>query len=190
MLGLAGCRQDMADQPRYGPLAPSDFFGDGRSARPLVPGTVARGQLREDELFYTGKSGKVFAKELPFPVTYQVIERGHERFNIYCTPCHDRIGSGNGMIVQRGLRRPPSYHIDRLREAPVGYFYDVISNGFGAMPDYAARIAPKDRWAIVAYIRALQFSQHATLDDVPAAERKWLLSKPVPPASSEGPKTP
>ena len=190
LLALSACRQDMADQPRYGPLAPSDFFADGRSARPLVPGTVARGQLRDDELFYTGKSGKAFAKELPFPVTLQVLERGRERFNIYCTPCHDRIGSGNGMVVQRGLRRPPSYHIDRLREAPVGYFYDIITNGFGAMPDYAERIVPRDRWAIVAYVRTLRLSQHVTLDEVSPAERERLRAMPIPPVIPGLPKRP
>ena len=174
LLALSGCRQDMADQPRYGPLAPSTFFGDGRSARPQVPGSVARGQLHEDEVFYTGRSGGVLVNTFPLPVTRQVLERGRERFNIFCAPCHDRTGSGNGMITQRGLRHPPSYHIDRLREAPVGHFFDVMTRGFGAMPDYADRVPPRDRWAIAAYIRALELSQHATVDDAPPAERRKL----------------
>ena len=166
-LTTIACRRDMQDQPKYIPLRPSDFFADGRSARPLPEGTVARGQLRADKVFFTGKSGDVYVDRLPFPVTRQVLERGRERFNIYCTPCHGRLGNGLGMIVQRGLKRPPSYHIDRLRQVPIGYFYDVISNGFGAMADYAAQVAPRDRWAIAAYIRVLQFSQQASLLDVP-----------------------
>ncbi len=164
----------MADQPRYGPLAPSSFFGDARSARPLVPGTVARGQLRDDELFYTGRLNGQLAGVFPFPVTSEVLKRGQERFNIFCAPCHDRTGSGNGMITQRGLRHPPSYHIDRLRQAPAGHFFDVITRGFGAMPDYADRISPRDRWAVIAYIRALQLSQNARLEDAPPEEQKKL----------------
>ena len=170
-----GCRQQMADQPRYNPLAPSAFFADGQSARPLVPGTVARGQLRDATPLYTGKSGAAFVDTFPLPVTRAVLARGQERYNIYCAPCHDRLGTGDGMIVRRGFRRPPSFHLDRLREAPVGYYFDVITQGFGAMQDYAAQIPPRDRWAIIAYIRALQLSQHATLAEVPAAEREKLL---------------
>ena len=166
------CRRDMQDQPKYIPLRPSDFFADGRSARPLPEGTVARGQLRADKVFFTGKRGEVYVDQIPFPVTREVLERGQQRFNIYCTPCHSRLGDGQGMIVKRGFKRPPSYHIDRLRAAPVGYFYDVISNGFGAMADYAAQIAPRDRWAIAAYIRVLQFSQHALMSDVPPEHRQ------------------
>jgi hypothetical protein len=173
-LSTIACRRDMQDQPKYIPLRPSDFFADGRSARPLPEGTVARGQLRADKVFFTGKSGDVYVDKLPFPVTRQVLERGQERFNIYCTPCHGRLGNGLGMIVQRGLKRPPSYHIDRLRQVPIGYFYDVISNGFGAMADYAAQIAPRDRWAVAAYIRVLQFSQQASLQDVPPEHRQEL----------------
>jgi hypothetical protein len=173
-LTTIACRRDMQDQPKYTPLRPSDFFADGRSARPLPEGTVARGQLRADKVFYTGKSGDVYVDKLPFPVTRQVLERGQERFNIYCTPCHGRLGNGLGMIVQRGLKRPPSYHIDRLRQVPIGYFYDVISNGFGAMADYAAQVAPRDRWAIAAYIRVLQFSQQASLQEVPPEHRQEL----------------
>ena len=165
-----GCRQDMHDQPKYIPLRPSTFFADGRSARPLVEGTVARGHLNEDAAFYTGKGpdGKPIGA-FPFPVTREIVTRGQERFNIYCAPCHGRLGNGDGMIVRRGFRQPPSYHIERLRSAPNGYFYDVISKGFGAMSDYAAQIEPADRWAIVAYVRALQLSQNAAVADVPPA---------------------
>lgn len=178
-LGLlaVGCQQQMANQPRYDPLEASDFFADGRSARPLVEGTVARGQLRLDEHFYTGKINGQLATTFPFPVTAEVLDRGQERFNIYCTPCHDRLGTGLGMVVRRGYRQPPSYHIERLRNAPVGHFFDVMTRGFGAMPDYAAQIPPRDRWAIVAYIRALQLSQSATLDDVPPQQRGTLAEE-------------
>ena len=171
---LAGCRQDMHDQPKYIPMRPSAFFADSRSARPLVAGTVARGQLRDDSLLYTGKSGGVDADVFPFPVDAAVMARGRQRFDIFCSPCHGRTGQGNGMIVRRGYRPPPTYHQDRLRSAPVGHFFDVITNGFGAMPDYAAQIRAEDRWAIAAYIRALQLSEHASLADVPAAERDRL----------------
>jgi len=174
LLMATGCRQDMHDQPKYQPLERSAFFEDGRASRPLLAGTIAQGQLREDAHLYTGKSGKDPVTTFPFPVTEKVLRRGQQRFNIYCSPCHDRAGTGQGMVVRRGLRQPPSYHIDRLREAPVGYFFDVITNGFGAMPDYAVEIEPVDRWAIVAYIRVLQRSQQATLADVPADKRAAL----------------
>jgi Cytochrome C oxidase, cbb3-type, subunit III len=175
LAALSACRQDMHDQPKYVPLRPSDFFADGRSARPITEGTVARGHLNDDTLLNTGKGadGKP-ANEFPMPVTKALILRGAQRFNVYCTPCHDRTGSGYGMIVRRGYRRPPTYHSDRLRQQPNGYFFDVITKGFGAMPDYAAQIQPQDRWAIVAYIRALQLSQQASIDDVPPAERGRL----------------
>jgi len=175
LAALSACRQDMHDQPKYIPLRPSDFFADGRSARPITEGTVARGHLNDDTLLYTGKGadGKP-ANEFPMPVTKALMLRGEQRYNVFCTPCHDRTGSGNGMIVRRGYRRPPTYHSDRLRQQPNGYLYDVITNGFGAMPDYAAQIPPPDRWAIVAYIRALQLSQQASIDDVPAAARGQL----------------
>jgi mono/diheme cytochrome c family protein len=165
----------MHDQPKYIPLRPSTFFADGRSARPLIEGTVARGHLNEDTALYTGKGadGKP-TNEFPFPVTKEVIQRGQQRFNVYCTPCHDRTGNGNGMVVRRGFRHPPSYHTDRLRQMPNGYFFDVITKGFGAMPDYAAQIPPQDRWAIVSYIRALQLSQQASINDVPADARGQL----------------
>jgi hypothetical protein len=174
MLVTAACRQDMHDQPKYKPLKASRFFADGRASRPRVPGTVARGHLNDDVQLYTGKVDNVFATTFPAPVTMAVLERGQERYNIYCTPCHDRTGRGNGMIVQRGYRRPPSFHIDRLRAAPVGYFFDVISNGFGVMPNYSAQIPVGDRWAIIAYVRALQLSEHATLAEVPPAEQQRL----------------
>jgi Cytochrome C oxidase, cbb3-type, subunit III len=167
----------MADQPSYRPLAKSTFFGDDRSARPLVPGTVARGYLRADERLYAGKSGGELVTALPVPLTLELLARGQDRFNIFCSPCHDRIGNGGGMVVQRGYRRPPSFHIDRLREAPIGQFFDVITKGFGAMPDYAAEVPPADRWAIAAYIRALQLSQNATLADVPSPARQQLEGK-------------
>jgi hypothetical protein len=166
---LTGCRQDMQDQPKYIPLRPSTFFADGRSERPFVEGTVARGHLNADSVFYTGKIDGKPVEGFPFPVTRDVLNRGRERFNIYCSPCHDQLGNGNGMIVRRGYRHPPSYHIDRLRQIQDGYIFDVITNGFGAMPDYASQIPAADRWAIVAYIRVLQYSQHAPLTDVPEA---------------------
>jgi hypothetical protein len=171
LLASTACRQDMHDQPRFKPLAKSDFYSDMRSARPPVEGTVARGQLHEDTYFYTGKVGNKPGDYMPFPVTQEVLARGQQRFNIYCAPCHSRVGDGKGMIVQRGFTPPPSYHTDRLRNAPLGYFYDVITNGFGAMPDYASQIPPQDRWDIVAYIRALQLSQNATQADVPAGQK-------------------
>jgi mono/diheme cytochrome c family protein len=178
-LGLAlmagACAPNMSKQPRNKPLSESDFFTDGRSARMPVEGTVARGMLRADERLYTGKANGLFAGNLPLPVTGELLSRGRERFDIYCSPCHGRVGDGSGMIVQRGLRRPPSYHIDRLREVPDGYLFDVITNGFGAMPGYASRIGVQDRWAITAYIRALQLSHASKLEDVPAAERPKLL---------------
>jgi mono/diheme cytochrome c family protein len=196
---LAGCdRLDMYDQPRYKPLAASDFFSDGLSARLPVEGTIPRGGLRDDEPFFTGKdAGKLVSQipeaafrathdrdpqrfELPYEESSQadlrraLLERGQERFDIYCSVCHGRLGDGDGMIVRRGFRKPPSYHIDRLRQAPAGHFYDVMTNGFGAMPSYANRIDVADRWAILAYIRALQLSQNARLDDVPEGERDVL----------------
>jgi Cytochrome C oxidase, cbb3-type, subunit III len=181
MLGLfllAGCRQKMADQPRYEPLVRSTFFGDERSARPLVEGTVARGQLRTDEQLYEGKQGGKLVDSFPFPVTFAVLSRGRERYDIFCSPCHDRVGTGQGMVVRRGYRAPPSMHIERLRQAPAGYFFDVMTNGFGVMPDYSQPIRAEDRWAIAAYIRALQLSQHATIADIPGDQRQQLEGKP------------
>lgn len=186
VLVLGGCRQDMHNQPKFKPLRANDFYADMRSERPIIEGTVARGDLRDDQYFYTGKIGKNDGDVFPFPVTADVLKRGQERFNIYCTPCHSRVGDGNGMIVQRGYRRPPSYHIDRLRTAPVGHFFDVITNGFGAMPDYSAQVSVKDRWAIIAYIRALQFSQKAAQGDVPAG----VQVSSTPPDLTVGPEKP
>jgi cytochrome c553 len=170
----AGCRQDMHDQPRVKPMARSDFFDDKRAARPLVDGTVARGQLRDDDHLYTGRIGKELATTYPFPVTADVLKRGQQRYTIYCTPCHGQLGTGEGMVVQRGFKRPTSFHIDRLRNAAPGYYFDVMTNGFGAMSDYAAQVPVNDRWAIAAYIRALQISQSAPLQDVPEAKRGEL----------------
>ena len=177
-LALAGCRQDMHDQPKYRPLRASAFFENTSSARPLVDGTIARGTLQTDASFFTGKNGALFTSELPFPVTQAVLDRGQERFNIYCTPCHDATGSGNGLVVQRGFPKPQTYHSDRLRKLEAGYFFDVMTNGFGRMPDYRAQITPRDRWNIVAYIRALQLSQHAAAADLPEADRS-KIGKPA-----------
>jgi mono/diheme cytochrome c family protein len=178
LLGLAllgvGCRQDMHDQPRYKPLAASDFFGDGRSARPRVAGTVARGHLKEDGPLTTGKLNGVLVTKLPLPVTTEMLQRGRVRFETFCSPCHGRTGRGDGMIVKRGFKQPSSYHIDRLREAPVGYLFDVMTNGFGAMSDYAAQVSVEDRWAVVAYVRTLQLSQHVALADLPEDVRARL----------------
>lgn len=173
-VAAAGCRQDMHDQPKLRGMRGSAFFADGRGVRPIVPGTVARGQLNDDELLHTGKIDGKLADVFPFEITRSDLERGKQRFEIYCTPCHDRTGTGNGMIVQRGMKRPPSYHIQRLRDQPPGYFFDVMTNGFGAMFDYSDRIKPEDRWRIAAYIRVLQLSQNGTLADVPPAERTIL----------------
>ena len=164
----------MHDQPRHEPLEASTFFADGRSSRPLVQGTIPRGGLREDEVLFTGKSGQELAAEIPLPITRELLARGRERYDIFCTPCHDHTGSGRGMAVRRGFPQAASFHIDRIRNAEPGYFFDVITRGFGAMYDLADRIPPADRWAIVAYVRALQRSQDATLADVPPAEREKL----------------
>ena len=168
---LSACRLDMQVQPRQNPLSRSDFYADQRSERPPVEGTVARGELHEDTYFYTGKLGSTPGDYMPFPVTKEVLERGRERYNIYCAPCHSRVGDGNGFIPSRGFaRKPPSFHDPRLQKAPLGYFYDVITNGFGIMPDYASQIPARDRWNIVAYVRALQLSQNATMADVPKGQ--------------------
>ena len=178
LLTTTGCelRQKMWDQPSYRTYQESEFFEDGSSARPLVEGTVARGFLREDDHYYRGKVDGEFAKEIPeqIEVTRELLMRGKERYNIYCSVCHDPAGYGNGMVVQRGFAEPESFHIDRLRGMPDGYYYSVITDGFGRMPAYAYQIRPSDRWAIVAYIRTLQLSQYATLDDVPETVRDDL----------------
>ena len=168
----SACRLDMHVQPRQNPLSRSDFYADHRSARPPVEGTVARGHLQADNYFFTGKIGNTPGDAMPFPVTKEVLERGRERFDIYCAPCHSRLGDGNGFVPSRGFsRKPPSYHIPRLQKAPLGYFFDVMTNGFGIMSDYSSQISPEDRWKIVAYIRALQLSQNATTADVPPGQK-------------------
>jgi mono/diheme cytochrome c family protein len=211
LLLLAGCQQEMARQPAYRPLQPTSFFEDGRSARPLVEGTVPRGARRDSGLrpgdradlqrvvtilgslpanLWTAAASttgwSLYVEEFPAPLTESMLQRGQERFNIYCAVCHDRVGTGRGMVVQRGFTAPPSFHTDLsrgfklrgitlpLREAPIGYYFEVITHGFGAMPDHAAQIRPDDRWAIIAYIRALQLSQRASLNDVPEGEKRRL----------------
>jgi hypothetical protein len=164
----------MATQPAYRPLQFSDFWEDDRSARPLVPGTVARGELHEDETFTTGKVGGEFVNLVPTHVDRAMLERGRERYDIFCSPCHDRLGNGRGMVVRRGFPQPPSLHLDRLREARPGYLFDVITRGFGRQPQMASQIPASDRWAIVAYLKVLQYAQHAPLEAVPSAERGKL----------------
>ena len=161
-----GCRQDMHNQPKFIPQRGTDFYADGRSARPQVENTVARTQLHEDAYFYTGMLGGKEGDTMPFPATMQVLAKGQERYNIYCTPCHSRVGNGAGMIVDRGYHPAGNFHTARLLHAPLGHFFNVISNGYGAMPDYASQVTVEDRWAIVAYVRALQLSQNATEADV------------------------
>lgn len=181
LTGLIGCRQEMYDQPKYKPLAESKFFADRRASRQLPEGTVARGWLRANQKLYEGKEGIQLVSTLPMPLTAGLLARGRERFNIYCSPCHDRTGSGRGMVVRRGFQPPTSLHIERLRGAPVGYLFDVVTHGLGAMPDYAAQIDVADRWAIAAYVKALQLSQNAPFSDVPPEKRREL-AEPLPPA--------
>lgn len=171
---LFGCRQDMHDQPKYETLEASEFFADGRASRPPVPGTVARGALQLDPHLHTGRVDGAFVRSFPFAVTDEVMARGRGRYEIFCTPCHSRLGDGRGMAVRRGIAPPPSFHIDRLRDIEEGYLFDVISNGFGRMYGYGAQIAVRDRWAIVAYLRALQLSQHVRPADLPEAARQEL----------------
>jgi mono/diheme cytochrome c family protein len=166
MLALAGCRQDMQDQPKFVPQRGTTFYADGRSARPQVENTIARNQLNQDSYFYTGIQDGKEGDGLPIPLTQATMQRGQERFNVYCTPCHSRVGNGVGMIVQRGYRPAGDFHTDRLRSAPLGHFFTVMTNGYGAMPDYSAQLTPEDRWAVAAYIRALQLSQDAKPGDV------------------------
>jgi len=186
-LGLGGCRLDMQDQPKYEPYEASKFFPDGTSARPIPPGTVARSELHEDQPYYTGfDADDQLVRTIPIPVTRQVLERGRFTYNAFCSPCHDRAGTGLGMIVRRGFKQPPTYHQDRLRQEPDGYFFDVITNGFGQMPSYAAQIPVEDRWAAVAYVRALQLSQHARLAQLPAEDReKAEEAGPLPGESTD-----
>ena len=171
---FAGCRQDMHDAPRYEAYEASATFADNRASRVAPAGTVARGWLRDDEALYTGKIDGATVDQFPFAIDATMLARGQQRFNIYCTPCHGKLGDGQGMVVQRGLRQAASYHQDRLRQEKLGYFYDVITNGFGAMQGYADQIPVRDRWLIVAYVRTLQLSQHASVEDVPADRRGAL----------------
>jgi mono/diheme cytochrome c family protein len=172
-LAISGCdyslRQDMANQPYNRPLSPSDFFTDGRSERPLLENTVAHGAVGND-VYNVAKDYAGY----PLPVNEKLLQRGQERYKIFCSPCHGLQGDGNGMAAVRGMKRPPSFHIDRLRQAPNGYFYDVVSNGFGAMYSYSERIPPSDRWAIIAYVRALQLSRNAKTSDLPESVRQKL----------------
>jgi mono/diheme cytochrome c family protein len=175
----AGCRQDMHDQPKLKPYRGSTFFADGSGMRTLPANTVARGTLREDSHFFTGRlADGSMATELPMPMTRALLKRGQDRFNIYCTPCHGQVGEGRGMVVRRGYKQPTSYHDERLRQAPIGYFFDVMTNGFAIMPSYAPQIPPEDRWAIAAYIRALQLSQHVDVARL-TAEQRAALDVPV-----------
>jgi len=183
LLAAAGCRQEMYNQPKYRPLEKSDFFADRRASRLPVEGTVARGSLDAAAglLPPPGPPGAAdFVTALPMPLTRELLARGRQRYEIFCTPCHDRTGAGQGMVVRRGYRPPPSLHIERLRDAPVGHFYDVMTRGLGAMPDYAQQVPSQDRWAIAAYVKALQLSQHATPADLTAEERARLQAERVP----------
>ncbi len=183
MLGLAclllpaaaaGCRHDMQNQNKMRPYRESTFFADGASARPLPAHTVARGDLRADEAFYTGIRGGKPVADLPFPATREVLRRGQQRYDIFCSPCHGRLGDGRGMIVTRGYKQPPSFAEEQLRNAQVGFFFSVMTQGFGVMPSYAAQVSEADRWAIAAYIRVLQYSQGAPLTDLPPAAQKAI----------------
>ena len=175
LLTVSGCnytlRQDMANQPRQNPLSPSDFFQDGRSERPILDNTVVRGSIENDTLAVPKESNA-----FPLPVTMELLERGQDRYGIFCSPCHGLQGDGQGMVTLRGMKHPPTYHQDRLRNVPNGYLYDVITNGFGAMNGYSAQLVPKDRWAIVAYMRALQVSRNAHAADLPAEVREKLMA--------------
>ena len=174
LFGL-GCRQDMHDQPRYEPLEANPFFENGMASRSPVEGTVARGHLREDTAFYSGKDELgTFIVSLPMASDKALLRRGHERYDIFCSPCHGRLGDGKGMVVQRGFKAPPSLHQDRLREQPVGYYVDAMTNGFGTMASYASQVRAEDRWAIAAYIKVLQFSQRAHLTDLPPSDQEAI----------------
>ena len=186
VIGGAACRQDMHDAPRYEAYEASAFYPDGRSARVAPAGTVPRGWLREDEALYTGKVNGQTVAEIPFAITHDDLKRGQERYTIFCTPCHGQLGDGNGMVVQRGLRQAANYHNDRLRQERIGYFYDVITNGFGAMQGYQDQVPVRDRWLIAAYLRVLQFSQNATINDVPADRRGAIGATGQPAAVPAG----
>lgn len=175
---LTACRRDMFEQPKSDPLGTSHFFSDGADSRPIPPHTVARGDLDVNQAFYTGKVGTNLVTTFPIKITRAVLERGRQRYDIYCLPCHGTTGDGNGIVVARGFPAPPSYHIARLRNAPIGHFFDVMTHGYGVMYSYAQRVSPEDRWAIAAYVRALQLSEHATLADVPTNETARLQNSP------------
>lgn len=177
MVVAAGCRQDMQDEPKMIPQRGTRFFTSGRSVRPQVLGTVARGEQDADTYFHTGIIANVAQDKMPFPVTMPVLLRGQERFNIYCTPCHSRVGNGRGIIVERGYKPAGDLLSARILQEPLGHYFDVISHGYGAMPDYAPQITTEDRWAIAAYIRALQLSQSATLQDLPAGTNVQTLAE-------------
>lgn len=181
----SACRQDMHDAVKYEPLEYSAFFKDGRASRPLQSGTIARGQLKEDTLLHTGSDANGMSASFAFPVTAGVLERGRDRFNIYCSPCHSATGEGNGMVVQRGYKKPPSFHEERLRNMPPGYFVMAMTNGFGVMPSYALQVKPEDRWAITAYIKALQLSRQVSVSDLTAEERTRLEKGETEPADSD-----
>lgn len=184
-LVTTACRQDMHDQPKYKAHGESKFFADHRNNRPLVPGTVARDHLEEDDHFYRGRVDGKLADTFPMAVTAEILQRGRDRYTIYCQPCHSPVGDGNGIAVQRGMKRPPSYHIDRLQKASPGYIFDVITNGFATMYSYAERIPVADRWAIVAYVQALQQSQNTSAKDLTADEQKQLAQNASAAATNE-----
>lgn len=190
LIALVGCHRDMYDQPRLEPLEKNTFFDDGRSSRPLVEGVVEYGAIDPTNVLLTGKVNGQLTDELPpeFKLDAALLNRGEQRFNIFCSNCHGLSGDGDGMIVLRGYRKPPTYHSERLRGTPIGHFFDVATNGFGVMPSYASQIPVADRWAIAAYIRALQLTQYAKLDDLPEAERKQLENQPT--AATPSPSAP
>jgi mono/diheme cytochrome c family protein len=174
LLWSVGCRQDMQDQPKYKPLGESRFFPDGRESRPIPAGTIARDELNDTDAVHTGEADGTFLDTIPVPVDAALLHRGRDRFDIFCSPCHGRMGDGNGMVAQRGFRVPANLHTDRLRSVPPGYIYQVITNGYGAMGDYGDQIPIGDRWAIVAYVRALQLSRRAMITDTPPDARSKL----------------
>jgi len=176
-----GCRQDMHDQPKIEPLEASTIFGNGAASRPMIEGTVARGQLFEDQVLHTGRTADdQFASTLPLPLTRDLLDRGQNRFDAFCSPCHGRVGDGLGMVVQRGFKRPNSFHDQRLVDSPVGYYFDVMTNGFSQMSSYAAQISPADRWAIAAYIKALQLSQSIPVEQLPGADQAKVSAPDEP----------
>ena len=195
LVPTAGCRQDMHDKPALEPYEVSDFFADGRGDRMPIEGTIARGLLETDAAFYTGLAGDAFVTELPLDLSKELLERGHQRFDIFCSPCHDRVGNGRGMIVRRGFKQPTSFHDPRLRAQPLGYFFDVMSRGFGEMSSYAPVLRAEDRWAVAAYIRALQWSQRVPLADLEPSVRAEIeaampAESAASPAATESEETP